>query len=276
MDEVETIDKEDIIRQLYYYARKYEKELENKNFMFVYQTGKNKFEKLEVEFTSKNFMHLVGIILNPHSHIKNAHAFYRACLHRNLEPSDFFLKSDGTTIRKLEVLSSLMNIYKMITMIGDFNYKKPTLRTKKLIGNRNVSIGFVKPRGYPYFVPNTMMQCHIKKLTKTNRQDIVAVFKKELGDLQYTHMCFAGKGINENHYDFGQDINGCIAENCVSLFSHQYKYRQEMKDTYKRDYQKKSLAKQIESAKKKRKPYNRSDHKKQLKKRYRDYEMEMY
>lgn len=276
MDEQDYINKEDIIRQLYYYARKYEKELNNKDFMFVYQTGKNKFEKLEVEFTSKNFMHLVGIILNPHSHIKSAHAFYRACLHRNLEASDFFLKSDGTTIKKLEVLSSMINIYKMITTIGDYNYTKPALRTKKLIGNRNISIGFVKPRGSPYYVPNTMLQCNIKKLTKTSRKNVVAVFKKELGDLQYTQMCFAGKGIHEERYDFGEAIQKCIDENCVPTFSHQYKYKQEMKDTYKRDYRKKSLAMQIQSAKKKKKPYNRSDNKKQLKKTYRDYEMEMY
>ncbi|MBR7927186.1 hypothetical protein KBI51_03215 [Aerococcaceae bacterium zg-ZUI334] len=89
--------------------------------------------KIDIYFSSSNFMHLCGI-----RYKKGSSSFFEDCLNQHIVLDDIEIKKDGTTIQKLQILSSISeligeNVY--LTGAGrflylDFDY---ALKTRKQI-----------------------------------------------------------------------------------------------------------------------------------------------
>ena len=71
---------------------------------------------------------------------------------------------------KLNVILTLMNIYKTARMMGDYNSSKSVLYTKKLTGNHIGCMGFANYGGY--YNPNTLLNEDIRSVTQKPQENI--------------------------------------------------------------------------------------------------------
>ena len=90
---------------------------------------------------------------------------------------------------KLQVLPQLMKIDRMATMIGDFNNSNLYLQTKKIIGNVNTCMGFIKDSKSNLYIPNTTLKSDIRDITE-NTNKIVAILKKDANKILYDEMTY--------------------------------------------------------------------------------------
>ncbi|MER0123885.1 PBECR4 domain-containing protein [Streptococcus sp. ZJ93] len=109
-------------------ARFFEEHFINKSV--VYCTSE---DRIEVRFSSTNFMHLCGI-----TYKKGSHSFFVDSLNQHLIIDDMMIKKDGTSFQKLQVLASITEIlgsYVHLTGSGRYLYLEfdYALRTKKQI-----------------------------------------------------------------------------------------------------------------------------------------------
>lgn len=96
----------------------------------VYSTHKN---EVELYFSQTNYMHLCGLYYS-----EGAEKFFIDCLDKQVNLKSLMIKKDGTTMQKLQVLPSIMELtspYVRLTGSGrylflEFDY---ALRTKKQI-----------------------------------------------------------------------------------------------------------------------------------------------
>lgn len=121
-------------------AKLYQKHLENKQIVFIYRNELNHSDYTEVQFRSYNFLHFTGVI--PRSGL-NANDFYRYALNSKLSENDFILKDNYTSILKLQVLESIMNIDKSARMIGNYIGPHLELYTEKIAGTTSACLGFI-------------------------------------------------------------------------------------------------------------------------------------
>ena len=82
-------------------AKEYDKKLNDKHFMIVYQVGKT-VKMAEVGFRDMNFLHLTGINTK-----LSAPMFYSACISGKLSVNDISLDNQGKAQQKLMVLPYL-------------------------------------------------------------------------------------------------------------------------------------------------------------------------
>lgn len=154
-------------------SKLYRDNLLNSNLLFLFQNRDTKqYEYYEMLFLSKHFLHLTGVETQ-HS----ANAFYDKCVNNKLKESDFKLRSDGTTVLKLEVLEKLMNIEQEACMIGQFKAGTLKLHTEKLAGNIRAGMGFVMDE-CNYYVPNTALQVDVRDFVYDPLK-IYAIYKKQ-------------------------------------------------------------------------------------------------
>ena len=90
---------------------------------------------------------------------------------------------------KLQVLPQLMKIDRNSTMIGDFNNSNLYLQTKKIIGNVNACMGFIKDSKSSLYIPNTTLKSDIRDITN-NTNKIVAILKKDANKILYDEMTY--------------------------------------------------------------------------------------
>ena len=109
----------------------------------------------EVVFHRYNFLHLTGVRVND-SRVGSAIHFYEKCLASRLTEDDFHFAKDGSTVQKLDVLESMMEIKHNAMMIGDFTDRGPKLFTEKAVGNICGCVGFVKDRNTRLNMPNML------------------------------------------------------------------------------------------------------------------------
>ncbi len=181
------MNKHEALQVIVYCAIEYEKNLANKNLLFL-STINNRFDYFEAQFIRSNYHHLTGTILNDHM---TPRLFYQRCLKNQLSIHDFKIKDDGTTILKLTVLPKLMNIYTNAKMIGDFNGSKPKLYVEKLTGGTAACIGFTKSGNF--FVPVTVLKEDMRELV-VNQQRVLAILSKSIQDERYNILNYMAKG----------------------------------------------------------------------------------
>lgn len=175
-------------------SKMYHENLENKNILFIYENKHSDFNYIETEFLPRNFLHLTGLnILR--DEIKPAQNFYLVCLTNNLSTTDFEFKLNGTTQKKLEILSSIMQIDKKARIIGNYNSQKAYLSTEKLIGSVNMCLGFVKENNY--YIANTALKEDIRNIVEEQRR-IVLVLKKNIKDKKYNEIVYKSKDIGDS------------------------------------------------------------------------------
>ena len=172
----------------------YDKNLRNKNVMFIIENKDKTISKEEVYFPRASYYHLTGIILyDKFGKRVNSYKFYNLIKDKRLSLEEYTIKNkDRTTDLKLQVLPQLMKLDKNANMIGEFNNNSIYLQTKKLAGNINCCMGFVKDKKSKMYVPNTALKMDIRDIT-INRGKIVAILKKDANEQLYNNITYINK-----------------------------------------------------------------------------------
>lgn len=173
--------KSDALQILFQSAKLYEKNLKNKNILFMYYENNNNICFCETRFLSYNFKHLTGIVSK-----FGANEFYNVCFEQRIKDSDINFRSDGTTKLKLDVLQNIMSIRTTAKMIGLYCGSRIYLKTGTLIGSVYNFIGFTQD-SCSYYVPNTAIKGDIRESTNSPRQ-IVFICSKNITDRLYNTM----------------------------------------------------------------------------------------
>lgn len=172
-------------------ANNYKKDLLDKNVLFIFYDHKETMIKaLEVEFQKRNFKHLTGIKTNNDILSED---FFERCLDKRLSPHDIKIKDDGTTIKKLNVISSTLNknLFSQ-KIIGNYNGYQLDLKTDKLVGNLYACVGFVKDKEGKFHIPNTLLQVDIRDRIEYSCQ-VICTFVKNKKDSKYNNLTYKAK-----------------------------------------------------------------------------------
>lgn len=199
--------KEDAIKILTMCAKGYQKNLENRNLLFIFQNTM-KLDCFETLFLARHYLHLTGIEILANK-IKSSTDFYNMCITGQLSPSSFKLAEDGTTDLKLSILNQIINIHKTAKMMGDYNNSKSKLITDKITGNINACLGFVKEGNY--YVPNTALREDTRNLIgKSSR--IVSIISKHNNYDKYCNVEYIAK-----KFDFDDVYKNDKAKNLIHI-----------------------------------------------------------
>lgn len=179
------MDKQHIIEEITECAKIYDKNLKNKNIMFIYIENQE-VKHIETKFLTSNFMHLTGVIIKN----ENANSFYNKCIKKHLKEQNMEFRKDGNTQRKIEVLKRNMFINKNARLIGNYNKTNILLFSEKLIGNTYSSLGFIKNQ--KYYVPNTSLKKDIRKISYNNSK-IICILSKDIQEKNYNEITYINK-----------------------------------------------------------------------------------
>lgn len=212
------MDKRKAIQIMTKAADLYQKNLEDQKILFLYgipsqvkkqlQTEEKRISAIkgyEVAFHRYNFLHLTGVKINT-SLVASAIHFYEKCLNRRLNEDDFSFSRDGSTGQKLEILESMMQIKRNVTMIGDFTDRGPKLYSEKAAGSICACIGFVKDWNTRLNVPNTLLKKDIRDVTASPVQKVYAVIAKGYTEEKYSVLEKVDKNLNLTGVFFLEEI----------------------------------------------------------------------
>ena len=181
-------------------AKIYDEQLRNKNLLFLLIDRQQTVHTLETVFMSRNFKHLTGLT-SP----LGANRFFEKILARQLGLNEFDLKDDGTTELKLKILPTLMSKNLSANMAGDFAGKTAKLYTEKIVGRLNGSMGFVFDEITKRYVPNTVLHEDMRDMVSPLYR-IVATYRKNIKDIQYSEVVYAAKKVDFNSLIFPAEI----------------------------------------------------------------------
>lgn len=181
----------EILNTVYKCLKDYDQNLKNKKIMFVVEMKDKNLIKEEVYFPKSSYCHLTGvIILDCNGRKLNSFEFYNLVKKGTITINKYKIISRNNTMDlKLQVLPQLMKIDRMATMIGDFNNSNLYLQTKKIIGNVNTCMGFIKDSKSNLYIPNTTLKSDIRDITE-NTNKIVAILKKDANKILYDEMTY--------------------------------------------------------------------------------------
>ena len=192
-------------------AKIYKKKLENENMLVIYKVNNNDFDYIEIAFEGNNYQHLTGIeLIDEHRTVLDFQAenFYRKCLENRLGSEEIAFKKDGTTHLKLEALPSIMNVYSVTKITGDYNGKQPFLCFDKTIGNINVCLG-IRLGDDGLYHPVSALKKDIRELSD-NPLQVIAVFTKNSEIEIFSQIRHVAKGVNLNNLNFPEKISNKI------------------------------------------------------------------
>lgn len=196
----------DIIRTISNCQKVFDKNLKNKNLMFICEEKNHGIYKEEMFFPKTSFYHLTGIIAYDSKHNKlSSLNFYKYINEDRLDQKQI-QKRDNTTDLKLQVLPELMRIDKFAKMIGNYNNTNIYLQTEKLAGNTNACMGFVRDNKNELFVPNTILKEDIRNKTK-GTDKIIAILKKDITQRLYQNITYLKKSYEINDILKNKQIN---------------------------------------------------------------------
>lgn len=165
----------------------YQKYLQNKQFLILYQNEKS-VESAKVCFRGNHFLHLTGVETD-----LTASRFYEKCIHKKLSVKEFDLDSKGKAQRKLAVLPYLGGLLYHDCLIGNFINSGVYIQADYFVGNTKavLSVGFRNGRNADY--PVTLYKEDIRKLSYPTCK-ILAIFRKEYSESYYSTCTYLSKG----------------------------------------------------------------------------------
>lgn len=166
-------------------AKLYEKNLLNKNIIFVYIKN-NKIEFYEVTFLKEHFKHLTGT----KSRLNAYEFFYRATNNR-LRLDDFEYKNN-TTALKMDNLIKSMGLNQYTKMIGEYKQNKCYVSIQKISGNNNLMIGFDEGENINY--PRTLLKGDIRDYSQKAYR-VIAIMSKNIKENTYKEINYIAKNI---------------------------------------------------------------------------------
>ncbi|MBQ9364782.1 MAG: hypothetical protein IJT82_03310 [Schwartzia sp.] len=173
-------------------ALEYDNELSNRNILFIYVDKRGQTNVFETTFLNSNYLHLTGIQTN----IDSVN-FYKKCLNRKLTADDIAFKEDGTTWRKLNILPRFVCKNISANMLGRFSATGMKLYTEKVVGQVNGTFGFILDPSRNIYVPNTILEEDIRKLSNDTHR-IIYTFRKNIEDMKYDEIVYVAKKLNLN------------------------------------------------------------------------------
>lgn len=174
-------------------AKLYKERLLNKNVMFITMKAGKEIQAFEVRFLKENFLHLTGVEINKEE--ISSKAFFDRCINNKISINDFEFRKDNTTDMKLKILQTLVTIDMTANILGDFDYTKMFLQTKKMAANISACMGFQYYQNIHAYIPNTALKEDIRNIT-INRARIVTILKKDVKQKLYSDITYIAKNIN--------------------------------------------------------------------------------
>lgn len=136
--------------------------------------------------------------------------FFNKCLKKRISIDDFELADDGTTILKSEVIEQGMRIHILSKTVDDFDGKRCSLKTEKLVGNIRCTMGFVKELS-GFFAPNTLLKADIRdEIIKIHQ--LMAVYMKTIKDERYNRLCYVAKPLDPEQVKWNKEIESKIID----------------------------------------------------------------
>lgn len=168
-------------------AQNYQKYLQDKTFLIIYQNG-IKTDAVQVGFRSSHFLHLTGVVTK-----LSAQRFYEKCLNRKLSFQDIELDNKGKAQQKLFVLPFLHELLYHNCMIGNFINSGIYIRADYFIGNTKavLSVGFRCGKKVDF--PVTLYKEDVRKLSQPTNK-VLAIFVKDNEQQVYTECTYLSKG----------------------------------------------------------------------------------
>ena len=208
---MKSLDNKEVLNQIYKAAKEYDKNLLNKNVMFILQNKNAKsledeVIKIETKFQKSNFLHLTGVEYIPKENIFTSKSkpvsksvnFYNNLIKGKISFNDIKIKNNYITTIKLDSLYYLGQIDKSAKFLGDYdNTCHDKLVTQKKVGNISYCFGFVLDEDTGFYVPNTTLKEDIKELTN-DTYNILAILKKDVKDECYKDLTYIKDGFNMN------------------------------------------------------------------------------
>lgn len=197
------LSKEYVIKIVIECARMYEKNLMDRTLLFILMDKHKNISSAEVSFCRNNFLHLTGLKIDKRK--MSADQFFSLCVDGRLSARDFQFSEEGTTVLKLQVLPLLLAKNLNANSFGDFGGNGIRLYTEKLAGGIKGCIGFVKAEETSEWVPNTLLNEDIRKLSK-NRKQVIATYRKYRTEDKYTEIVYRAKKIEWERVNYPEEL----------------------------------------------------------------------
>lgn len=197
-------DKKAALKVIVEAAKEYDKKLNDKHFLIVYQNVKS-IGTVCVGFRDMNFLHLTGVKTK-----LSAQQFYFACLESKLSEKDFEIDNKGKVQQKLEVLPYVTELLYHNCMIGDFINSGILIRADYFVGNTKavLSVGFRSGKSVDF--PVTLYQEDIRKLSQPTNK-VLAILAKEYKEQNYHKCTYLSKGQKIHKLAVPEEIKKLIA-----------------------------------------------------------------
>ena len=204
----------DAIRIITNTANTYDKQLNGKNYIFIYKNrATNQIEYFESVFLNRNFQHLTGLeFLDQNGNLlHNPVYFYQKCISNTLSENEIRFKDDGTTELKLQALPLIVNFLKASKMTAIYHSLRPKLSVDRLSGTTNFCLGFTKTNN-KYYVPSSCLLEDIRDLAEVTYQ-ILAILSKPASKLTpvYKDIRYVAKGVLLNHLILSDELSSLIS-----------------------------------------------------------------
>lgn len=194
----------------------YEKKLLNKQFLIIFSNMENKklkqmmknnsknlkeLKAIEIIFKKENFPHLAGIKKSSYEKLKmSSKEFYDKLLVGEIEEKDCYFSTFRTL--KNSVFTELPNIFRTISVLGDYDFHKEKLNIEKVIGNTKKIpegvLGIVEDKKnknyFDRYIPVSLLNAVIEDLIlKNSQRRIIFILEKMSYEERYTKLLFKHK-----------------------------------------------------------------------------------
>lgn len=180
-------DKKKFLQIISKVAHDYEKYLNNKYFLIVFQEGR-KIEYAQIGFRDMYFLHLTGVKTK-----LSAQRFYYACLHGKLAEKDVEFDSNGKIQQKLMVLPHLHDLLYHPCWIGDFINNGVVIRSDYFIGDTKAVLCVGFRIGKSVDIPVTLYREDVRKMVQPVKK-VLGIFAKHYKETGYSKCTFLAKG----------------------------------------------------------------------------------
>lgn len=192
-------DKKRALRIIVDAAKEYEKKLNDRHFLIVYQEM-GRTRTVTVGFRDMNFLHMTGVRTK-----LSAQQFYSACLAGKLSENDFEIDTKGKVQQKLMVINYFPNLLYNPCMIGDFINSGICVCADYFVGNTKavLSVGFRTGKCVDF--PVTLYSEDVRKLSHPTNK-VLAIFSKMYHQQIYNECTYLSKAQNIDKLPVSEDV----------------------------------------------------------------------
>ena len=194
-------DKKRVIQIVTESAKNYDKFLNNKQFLIIYQT-KTGTDYAEVCFREMNYKHLTGIKSS-----LTAIQFYEACKDSRLAEDEIDIDNEGKVRQKLSVLPYLHALLYHNCMIGDFINSGVMIQADYFVGDTKLvlSVGFRRCKS-SYDRPVSLYCGDVRKMTNPTNK-VLVIFKKTISEDEYKEIAYSSKNLDVSSLNIPAELS---------------------------------------------------------------------